>query len=91
MKSESTSWNIIAWFLGLLFLLIGVLNLTYIHPVPAVIYVLISLLYLPPFVQYTKRKTGLSISPVILILLAFLLLWFTLGVGDLMEYFESKI
>lgn len=89
MKTNSTSWNIIAWFLGILFLTIGILNLIYIHPVPAGIYMLLSLLYLPPITRYVKQKTGFRISPIILIILAFLVLWFTLGVGDLMEYFES--
>lgn len=91
MKTDSTSWNIIAWFLGLLFLVIGILNLIYIHPVPAGIYTLLSLLYLPPLARYVNQKTGFGISPIILIILAFLVLWFTLGVGELMEYFESMI
>ncbi|MDH3697940.1 MAG: hypothetical protein OEQ81_04695 [Flavobacteriaceae bacterium] len=90
MKTDTTSWNIIAYFLGSLFLVIGILNLIYIHPVPAGIYILISLLYLPPIARFMKQKAGFAISPIILILLAFLVLWFTLGVGDLMEYFESQ-
>ena len=90
MKTDTTSWNIIAYFLGSLFLVIGILNLIYIHPVPAGIYMLLSLLYFPLIARYMKQRTGFGISPIILIILAFLALWFTLGVGDLMEYFESQ-
>lgn len=88
MKQQSTSWQIISWTLGLLFVLLSILYLIYIHPTPAAIYLVLSLLYLPPVVKVVKRTTGLSISPILLLLLAFLVLWYTLAVGELIEYFE---
>jgi len=88
MKQESKTWNIICWFLGILFLVLAVLYLIYIHPIPAGIYLVLSLLYLPPIVRYVKQKTGFGISPIILGILAFFVLWYTLAVGELIEYFE---
>jgi hypothetical protein len=88
MKQNSVSWNIISWFLGVLFLVLSVLYAIFIHFIPAGIYLLLSLLYLPPVVRFIKQKTGFGISPIILGILAFFVLWYTLAVGELIEYFE---
>jgi len=57
--------------------------------VPGLIYLLISLVYLPSTNSLLKKKFGFSIPIAMKIILAVLVLWFTLGVGDLMEMFES--
>ncbi|MBT8238685.1 MAG: hypothetical protein HKP38_07265 [Croceitalea sp.] len=72
-----------------LFVVLGVLNLFLIHPVPGVFYMLLSLVYLPPLNRYLKAKLKFSIPTAIKLVVAFLVLWGTLGVGDLMELFEA--
>lgn len=87
-KQPSRIWILFSWFMAVLFVVLAVLYLIYIHPIPAAIYALLSLLYLPPAVQYFRNKTGRTLSPIILGILAFLVLWYTLAVGELIEYFE---
>lgn len=79
------------WVIGLLFLGIGILNLIYVHWVPFLFYTLVSLIYIPPISGRIEGYAGLRIHFIFKILLAFLLLWATLGVGDLMEVFEASL
>ena len=83
-------WNPYSWIICAIFFSIGVLNMILIHPLPGFIYILISLIYLPPLSKYIKVKLHLAMPIILKVILAVLVLWFTLGVGDLMEIFESK-
>jgi len=89
MKNNSKNWNIFNWILFVVLASLGVLNMIFVHIVPGLIYLLISLIYLPYAINLIKNKIGFSIPIFIKIILAILVLWFTLGVGDLMELFES--
>ena len=89
MKKDSESWDIINWIFLILFVLIGILNIIFVHIVPGLIYLLISSVFIPSTNTLCKNKLGFSIPIVLKIILAVLVLWFTLGVGDLMEMFES--
>ena len=89
--NESKVWNILNWVFWLIFLALGILNFIYIHPVPGIIYLLISLIYLPPLNSYIKEKFNLQIPSVVKIIIAFVVLWFTLGVSDLFELFEKNV
>ncbi|MBT8236899.1 MAG: hypothetical protein KJO04_11945 [Bacteroidia bacterium] len=91
MDKDSKSWNIISWTFGLLFLVIGILNLFLIHPVPGIFYLAVSLFYLPPISKAIEKRLGFSIPVWLKIAFALLLLWATLAVGDLMEYLEDYI
>jgi hypothetical protein len=75
--------NPAAWLFGLIVLGIGVANLLLVHPVPAVAYALVSLVYFPPASAALKDRFGVSIHPVARILLAIGVIMFTLGVSDL--------
>jgi|TARA_B110000261_G_scaffold28983_1_gene32716 hypothetical protein len=88
MKNDSDSWNIFNWLFFIVFVLIGGLNMIFVHLVPGAIYLLISLVYLPKTNTFLKKKFGFSIPIVLKLILAVLVLWFTLGLGDLMEIFE---
>lgn len=71
------------WAFFLLLLGIGVANLALVHPVPAIAYALVSLVYLPPAQEILRRRSGWSIHPAIKIGLAVAVVMFTLGVSDL--------
>lgn len=71
------------WTFGTLLLVIGVLNLLLVHPVPAVAYGLVSLLYFPPVGDVLKARFGFSIHPAVKIVLGIAVAMFTLGVSDL--------
>ena len=83
-------WKPSSWIICAIFFFIGVLNIILVDPVPGFIYVLISLIYLPPLSNYIKVKLRLAIPIILKVILAILVLWFTLGVSDLMQIFESK-
>ena len=88
---KSIVWVRSNWVLWFIFFALGILNFIYIHPVPATVYVVISLIYLPPLTTYFKIRFNFEIPAIIKVILAFLVLWFTLGVGDLFELFEQNV
>jgi energy-coupling factor transporter transmembrane protein EcfT len=89
MNDKSILWNITSLIFWLVFFTLGILNVFLVHPVPGVIYILLSLIYLPPYNEYLKAKFRFSIPILLKVILAILVLWFTLAVSDLMEMFES--
>jgi len=74
-------------FWVVLFGIIGVLNLIYIHVVPGIFYLLFALLCVPAFLRWAGAFTGIRVPYVIRMLAAFVLLWATLAVGDLAELY----
>ena len=71
----------------MVFVVIGVLNLFLVHPVPGVLYLLLSVAYLPRTDIILKNRFGFSIPLVAKIILGLVILWGTLAVGDLAEMF----
>lgn len=74
-------------FLALLFFGMGTLNMIYIHPTPAMAYTLLGMLYLPAVNKLLFTRFGFFIPYWLRFLIAFLVIWGSLGVGDLAEYF----
>lgn len=81
--TNSKAHAIIGWIFGALFVIIGVLNLILIHPVPAIAYFIVSLIYFPPTSSFFERALGFRIHPAIKIILGIIVMWFTLGISDL--------
>lgn len=79
--------DLLNWFLMILFIIIGIMNLVLIHPVPGFFYVVVSLFYCPPIVAIAKHRLGFSIPYLIKLIAAFVILWGTLAVGDLAEMY----
>jgi len=91
MRNKSKDRSIISWMFFVLFVAIGILNIIFVHLVPGIFYLLVSVIYLPHINSYLYRKLGFSIPLVIKIVLGLVILWGTLAVGDLMEMFEAWI
>jgi len=87
MKGNIMTSQILSWLFGIVFFVIGVLNVFLVHPVPGVFYLLLSLVYFPPVNTILKKRVGFSIPPVVNIILGLVILWGTLAVGDLAELF----
>ena len=87
MSDTSSIWNRVSWLFAILLILIGVLNIMQVHAVPGIIYILISLIYMPPFTSFIRNKLGFSIPGWFKLVLGFLIMWGTLGVGDLAELY----
>ena len=90
-NSGSKSRNIIIWIFCLLFFVLGVLNIIFVHVVPGIIYLVFSLLYLPATNTFFKNRFGFLIPFALKVVFGLVVLWATLAVGDLMEMFEDYI
>ena len=75
--------NISTWVLGLIVFVIGVANLFLVHPVPGLVAIGLSVLYLPAVNSFLLKKFGFQIPVWVKIVLAVLVIWFTFGVSDL--------
>jgi len=82
-------WSISGWVFGIIVVIIGVLNLFLVHPVPGIAYLLISLVYFPPANAYLKKIVGITIPMILKIVLAIVLIMFTLGVSDLGDMIDK--
>lgn len=87
--SKLYGWNIVSAILGFIVFCIGVLNLLLIHPVPGIIAVLLSILYIPKFNTLSKKKFGFIVPIYVKILLGIIIIWFSLGVSDLGEMIDD--
>ncbi len=87
MKKSLNLKSVTAWFLGIIILTLGILNLILIHPVPGFIYIMLSLLFFPPVISVFNQKTGVHIPFPVLLVLAVIIFWFTLGISDLAEMY----
>ncbi len=82
MPKESNIGKGISYLFGIMVFMIGLANLVLVHPVPGIVFLLLSLLYLPLTNVILKQSLGFAIPPVVKILLAIFIIWFTLGVSD---------
>lgn len=68
---------------GIIVFAIGVLNLFLVHPVPGIVFILLSLIYFSPVNEALRKTFGFSILLSLKIILGIIIIWFTLGVSDL--------
>lgn len=83
MKEEIKKSQIISWLFGIAVLAIGVLNVFLVHPVPGVVYGLLSFVYFPPANNIFRKTFGFPIPPAVKIFLGLVIIMFTFGVSDL--------
>jgi len=90
MKTGSISlWSLSSLLFFGFFLLIGLLNVWYVSALVGVLYIVFALVYLPGFDTTLTKLLHLTIPRGLKYLVALLVLWGTLAVGDLMELFEA--
>ncbi|GAA4310443.1 hypothetical protein [Nibribacter koreensis] len=87
--ASTRNGQILGWLFGTLVVIIGILNLFLVHPVPGIAYLLLSLLYLPPASAQLKAWFGFSLPVVVKIILAVVIIMFTLGVSDLGDMIDK--
>lgn len=83
MQGKTTFFKISGWTFGTIVFFIGILNIILVHPVPGVIYLFLSVVYIPWLNVFLKKKLGFSIPVAIKIILGIVIIWFTLGISDL--------
>ena len=89
MRNKPTVWGKSGWAFGLLVMIIGVLNLFLVHPVPGSVYLLLSLVYLPPANAIFRKRLGFPIPLVVKLALGIVIILFTLGVSDLGDMIDK--
>jgi hypothetical protein len=77
--------NIFSYLVVLLFSILGLLNVLWVHPVPGLAYFIFAIAYLPWTTNLVKQKFGIAIPLAIKIIFVLVLLWGTLAITDLAE------
>ena len=80
-------YDLIAYSFAFILCAVGILNIVYIHPVPGISYIMLSMLYLPQANQFFQITFRFMIPAVIKIIVAVILFFFTMGVSDLGDMF----
>jgi hypothetical protein len=88
---SSTPHFIISWIFGTIVFAVGVLNILLVHPVPGLVYLLLSTVYFPITNALIKKHVGFSIPVVVKIILGIIIIMFTLGVSDLGDMFDDWV
>lgn len=81
--------DIIGWLTAIIVFVIGVLNIFLVHPVPGIVYILLSMVYLPPANAFLQKRTGWLIPALPKIILGVVIIMFTLGVSDLGDMIDK--
>ena len=89
MQQKNTAPELMSMTFGILVAVIGVANLLLVHPVPGMIYLLISLIYFPVADNLVIKSFDVPIPAVVKIILAIVILWFTLGISDLGDMIDK--
>ena len=71
------------WAAWLAVFTLGLLYLGLVHPVPGIVCMLLSLIYLPPVNEMIHKRLGVEIPLLVKTFLFIIIFWFTLGVSDL--------
>jgi hypothetical protein len=92
MDNQSNAGKIFSGIFAIVLFVIGVLNVFLVHPVPGIIYFLLSFLYLPPANAILSKRFDFSIPLVVkigLVGLGIVIIMFTLGVSDLGDMIDK--
>ena len=74
---------------GIIVFAIGILNLVFVHFVPGIVCLLLSLIYFPPANAALTKHFGFTIPLSVKIILGIVIIWFTLGVSDLGQMIDD--
>jgi hypothetical protein len=81
--------NIISWIFGIIVFTIGVLNLCLVHPVPGIVFILLSFVFFPQINILVRKYFSITIAFVVKIILGLIIIWFTLGISDLGDMMDD--
>jgi hypothetical protein len=89
METKISTSDIIGTSIGFIVFAIGISNLVWVHPVPGILFILTSLIYLPVANEIFKRDLGFRIPLTVKVILAIVIIWFTLGISDLGDILDK--
>lgn len=92
MNNRSITSDIVSWFLGTVFLAIGLINIFWGNDPGYGIFVgLLAFLFFPPVAVMIKNITGFAVPWIVKILVGVFILWSALGVGELFDKIERML
>lgn len=92
MNSRSALLKLAGWLSGILFSLIGLINIFWGNdPWFGVFVLFISLIYYPLINILVKKISGFTVPIVVKIVLAAFLLWASVGVGELFDKIDMML
>ena len=74
IKENLREGNVMSWIFSIAVFATGVLNVFLVHPVPGIIYLLLSFVYFPPANDKLKERFGSSIPLVVKIILGIVII-----------------
>ena len=77
--------DVFGWFFWLIVLTIGISNVVLVHPVPGIVFLILSFVFFPPADSWLRQRMNFGIPRFLKIALGFMIIWFTLGISDLGE------
>ena len=89
MQQKNNSAALVSLFFGILVVVLGCLNIIFVHPVPGIVYLLLSLIYFPVTDTVLQRTFDVPVPAVVKIIFGIVILWFTLGVSDLGDMMDK--
>ena len=90
MVAEINSKQYLSFLFGSILCVIGILNLIFIHSTPALFYFMISIPFWPITDKIISNRFKIKIPFYLKLFVFLIVMWGTLGVGDLMELAEAK-
>ena len=81
--------QLFSWLIGLVVFIIGLSNLLLVHPVPGIVFLVLSALYFPPADALCLKIFGRPVPFWAKAFLGFVIIWFTLGVSDLGDMIDD--
>ena len=79
----------ISWLFGAVVFTTGILNIFLVHPVPGLVYLLLSFLYFPPAQALLQEKANVTLITLVKLMLGVVVIMFTLGVSDLGDMIDK--
>jgi len=89
MRTQTILLSMGSWIAWAIVATIGVLNLFLVHPVPGIVFLILSILYFPPAAIFLQRLFGTAIPFLVKIILLIIIIWFTLGISDLGDMIDK--
>jgi drug/metabolite transporter superfamily protein YnfA len=89
MNQNNVVSPVFGWLFALIVIAIGVANIILVHAVPGIIYLLLSLVFMPPVNAALKKQFDFGIPLVAKVVLGIVIIMFTLGVSDLGDIIDN--
>ena len=89
MNKTLNSGNLFSGLFAIVLFVLAVLNMFLVHPVPGIIYLFLTFLYLPQANDLLWKRLSFPIPVLVKISLGIVIIMFTLGVSDLGDMIDK--